>query len=106
MVEDNAQRFDWDKEVRAAEAKLTPKKLSKKDVLAKMSDAELDEIIKRIGKKYVVMNKSGTSILQNPGTGLPFFTPIKQRAEQIASESGGVAITFDEAFKILTKANK
>ena len=69
-----------------------------------MSDVELDDIIGRLGREtWVVMNKAGTSVVQNPGTGQPFSTKIKQRAERVALEVGGVAITFNEAFKQLTK---
>ena len=77
-------------------------RISREDVLAAMSDDELNEIIERIGRNYVVMNKAGTSVMKNPGTGLPFYTPIKLRAEQVAKEVDGVVILFDEAFKKLS----
>jgi hypothetical protein len=99
---DNLENFDWDKEVKAASVRLS-KPVSRDDLIRSMSNDELNEIVKRIGKNWVVMNKAGTSLVKNPGSGLPFYTPLKKRAEQVALEVKGVVVTFDEAFKILSK---
>lgn len=78
--------------------------MNRDDVLKAIPDSELNELLSRTGDHiYVVMNEAGSSVVRNPGTGQPFSTPIKQRAEQVALESGGHALTWSEAFAQLNR---
>jgi len=106
MVQDTTQ-FDWEKETRAIAAKVakTPR-LTKEEVMKAMPNEQLAELIEKHGANYVILNKAGTTWVQDPGSSLPFFTPLKLRAEQVAKETGGVVVTLSEAIMIVAKNAK
>lgn len=79
-------------------------KLTKEDFLGAMTPEELDRIVSRLGDRlWVVMNKSGTTILKDPSNGGPFKTYIRKFAEQVARETGGSACTYKEAYDQLIR---
>lgn len=79
-------------------------KLTKEDFLNAMSPEELDRIVSRLGDRlWVVMNKTGTTLLKDPGTGRPFSHYAKKRVDLVAKEVGGVAMTYKDAYDRLIK---
>lgn len=78
--------------------------LTKEDFMNAMTPEELDRIVSRLGDRlWVVMNKSGTSLLKDPGTGMPFKTYIRKFADLTAKETGGVCVTYKAAYDRLLK---
>jgi hypothetical protein len=76
----------------ASPSQFTPEDLE--GCLARLHDRKADEI-------FVIMNKSRTTVLKDPGLGRPFSTTLRKRAEQVQREAGGVVVTLGEAIKIL-----
>jgi hypothetical protein len=78
----------------------------KATTLRQMPESALARMTLRIGEStFVVMNKAGSSVVQDPTTRLPFKTNNKKYAELVAKELGGVAVTWNEALVQLTKYN-
>ena len=81
--------------------------MNRDDALKSMPDDELQALLKRKGDSiYVVMNAAGSSIMRDPGTGQPFRTEIKKRAQQVANDAVGYCVTWNEAFAQLNKYYK
>lgn len=54
---------------------------------------------------YVVINKGGTSVLQDPGLGRPWSSKVRKIADHMAAEVGRGAsvVTLAEAARILMR---
>jgi hypothetical protein len=77
---------------------------TKTEVLRAIPNAELEPIVQRIGADlWVVINKEGTSVVQDPALHKPFYHRNKKFAELVAHETGGVVVTWNEAVNLLTK---
>lgn len=55
------------------------------------------------GNPFVIMNKTGTSVMVDPGTPRPWKTYNERYAKKIAAQAGGIAIRAKEALAILLK---
>jgi len=85
----------------------SPGQLSKQDILSSIPAKDLARIIDRIGSGlYVIITKDGKSVMKDPALRRPFSTNNLKFAESCAKEIGGIAISFNEALKIITNNNK
>ncbi len=81
--------------------------LSRDDILKAISPQVLGDMVDRIGKSsWVVVSKDGRSVVKDPATGYPFKHNNRKFAEMVAKETGGVAVLFSEAIRILTDSSR
>jgi hypothetical protein len=67
----------------------------------------LGALVEKIGgSTFVVLNHTGSTVLQDPALRLPFHTKNKKFAEMVAKESSGTVVTFSEALRIITDKSK
>ena len=80
-----------------------PLDLTRPMTLADCPDSVLEQILSRAGRDvFVVMNKSGTTVLQDPvDPNMPWSNRNRKMAELVAKENGGVVMTLQDATKRL-----
>tara|TARA_R110000868_G_scaffold136214_6_gene349076 strand:- start:148 stop:429 length:282 start_codon:yes stop_codon:yes gene_type:complete len=86
---------------------LNPNGPSFQKVLKSMDPKQVMDMLGRVGEStYVIINKTGTSIVEDPGLSRPWSTHNKKLAEVRASEIGHGAsvLTLADAVKQLIKA--
>lgn len=58
----------------------------------------------KYSQQYVVMDRYRTTVLQVPGTGLPFCNTSKRHVDAVAAEVGGVCETLLDAIELVASS--
>lgn len=83
------------------------RRLTPEEVMREIPRGELARLVDRIGAAlFCVINKAGTTVVQDPATHKPFRHNNRKFAEMVAKEHGGVVVTVGEAIRIISDHNK
>lgn len=77
--------------------------LSRDEIIRHMPASDLAYFIEKVGRNnWTVLSPDGLSVAYDPAMKRPMIHNNKKFAEMVAKEIGGVAITVQEAIKVLT----